>query len=140
MSKTYRLNGFPTKPCTHHGVKHIPAANGAPARKQFIDVAFVPGKVTETELDMSAVVESGYIVEVKRPGFEAKEAEKKIVAPEVAQGDNEKRDEPIKVDTGTTETIIDPGKDGELGTEDDEVSTKPKNKKGKRGKLSSMKG
>ncbi len=140
MSKKYMLAGFQTKPCTHHGVKHVAAEGNAPARKIFVDVAFKPGKITETDLDMSAIVEAGYITEVLIAKPPVKAPEKKIVAPEVPQGDNEKQDEPIKVEIGDMEATIDPGKDGELGTKDDVVEVKPKPKKSKRrSKLSSLK-
>lgn len=140
MSKKYMLSGFQTKPCTHFGVKHLAAEDNKPARKLFVDVAFAPGKITETDLDMSEVVKAGYITEVKTAKAAVIEPEKKFVAPKEAQGDNEKRDEPLTVEVGEMEATIDPGADGELGTDDDTVDVKQRTKKSKkRSKLSSLK-
>jgi len=102
--KLYMLTRPQTKPCTHLGVRRIPATGGLPERIERVAVSFVPGKAAEVDadLDMSGPIEAGFVTEIGGHS-----------------------DKPMKVKVGAMTATVDPGEDGELNTEDDKVTISP---------------
>ena len=102
--KLYMLTRPQTKPCTHLGVRRIPATGGLPERIERVAVSFVPGKATDVDadLDMSGPIEAGFVTEIGGHS-----------------------DKPMKVKVGAMTATVDPGEDGELNTEDDKVTISP---------------
>jgi|GEM_PF-5638334 len=135
-NKQFMLTRQQKKPCTHLGIEVIPKPGNQPDVMMQRYVPFIPGKISDVDVnvDMSAAVDAGFIVEVNTDKFReikeealvAPKSEDPVDEPEMDVDDEPKGDDkPITVDVGAMTAEIDPGEDGELGTEDDEVTISP---------------
>jgi len=70
--KSYMLTRVYEKKCTHEGVRKVSRPNGLPDIIEYVVIPFEPKKISKVdeEIDMSAPVDAGFIVEVAEPIIE----------------------------------------------------------------------
>lgn len=71
--KMYMLTRGQSRPCTHNAIRIIQRPGSLLDLRQQVQISFVPGKAVEVpgDLDLSAVVASGFLVEIKPRGTKA---------------------------------------------------------------------
>jgi len=110
VMKKYMLTRGNSKPCTHDGLRIVKKPGNIPDCTEHVSIRFDPMKITavDDDIDMTPVIESGYIVEIKRPMVKnlakkiAKEKYKEETPKEEPKKESEKepKEEPKKESKG----------------------------------------
>jgi hypothetical protein len=93
LKRKYMLTRFYNKPCTHDAIRRIPRPGNQPDIIEKTQISFEPNKITkvDADLDMSAVIDSGFIVEIVK---KIKPEPVKVEEPKVEKVPVEKKVEP----------------------------------------------
>ena len=141
--RSFILTRGQNRKCTYNALRVIERPGNQPNGIEQVTLFFAPGRFTEVadDLNVQPIVDDGFIVEIRQAAPRPVKVvepvvEKPVIPPVVVIPVVEKvveepveepkeADKPLVVDVGIMTATVDPGDDGELGTDDDVVTIKP---------------